>query len=87
MTGYEGETRRLVRPTRAQWEYKTCHSRQFEGFWGWLIEVDGVQYTLDDGLNELGRQGWDLVGFKQVSQKTDIQGNYSYLYVFKRLVL
>lgn len=39
-----------------QWEYRSHHVTK------WASIVDGQKKDLDPWLNELGRQGWELVG-------------------------
>jgi hypothetical protein len=62
--------------TLSKWEYKICacqvkithqsffDSRKTEGYW--TLDIDGVNYSLDDGLAKLGEKGWELAGVQTV---------------------
>ncbi len=92
MTGYEGETRRLGGPRKVKWEYLTCrcyvadiNPNPFKIVHAWVIDIDGTEYPIDEGLNYLGQDGWELVTVQQVSQQPDDFGGYlSYRHIFKR---
>ena len=63
---------------RAQWEYKAL-SRQ--GIIDLEFRRRGTD-SLDDGLNELGKQGWELVAIEPPVRC--VAGDKPALYVFKR---
>lgn len=70
-----------------KWEYQFFSVRYGEES-GWQISIDGELYKLREGLNYLGKKGWELVGLQHTDLKTGgySQGWYqpTYFYVFKR---
>lgn len=91
MSGYEGETRRLGKPGLAKWEYATyrCYVTDidpgiFREHLDFVIEIEGTEYQLDDGLNILGEDGWELVAVQQVSERGNVGGYLNYRHIFKR---
>ena len=62
-----------------QWEYYT-HKVEVEGFMGGHVDVAKI----DKQLNELGREGWELVAAEDTNS---FEGSSRYvLFIFKRMV-
>ena len=53
-----------------------------------VLDIDGTEYGLLEGLNFLGQQGWELVVVHQLDEAYvgPIENNrdLDYLYIFKR---
>jgi hypothetical protein len=76
-----------------QWEYTTayCYLKDMTPpgayripEYVWRIKVGADDFRLDEGLNHLGRQQWELVVVQQERQRSETGGELTYVYVFKR---
>ncbi|MED1724728.1 DUF4177 domain-containing protein [Brevibacillus parabrevis] len=55
-----------------QWEYK-------------IEEIDdGFFTTAQNKLNNLGKQGWELVGFREITTQNGWSEKMGFEYIFKR---
>lgn len=52
----------------------------------WMLDIDGTEYEIDDGLNQLGQDGWELVAVQQLAQHGQGGGFLAYRQIFKRPV-
>lgn len=77
----------------AQWEYRIASSYLKDmtpaGTYRipefiWRLRVSGEDYTLEEGLDMLGQQGWELVTVQQERQRAESGGELTFLYIFKR---
>ncbi len=65
-----------------QWEYEIVHLDAKK-----LLKEDERQAQMSDSLNQLGREGWELVGVapNNVTQGLDLGGSTNaYTFIFKR---
>lgn len=72
-------------PTLEQWEYRVVRVTITER-WGSKRQAEEVE-VFQTNLNELGRDGWEMVGFESVPLLGGITGNVKdqlYLAFFKR---
>ncbi len=76
-----------------KWQYFRAYSLvKREGIFGRksfrVLDIDGVEYELLEGLNYLGQQGWELVFIHQLDEAYGgAVGNIrdlNYLYIFKK---
>jgi hypothetical protein len=56
-----------------------------EGFWA--LEISGRQFSLTDGMDYMGEQGWELVAVQPTYHRYGGTGSWHYIphwYIFKR---
>lgn len=83
----------IISEAKMKWRYFSAYYLvKREGLLGRkvyrILDIDGTEYELLEGLNFLGQQGWELVAVQQLDEayggQMDACRDLNYLYLFKK---